>query len=264
MSKVAVVYWSGTGNTETMAGFVESGAKAAGAEVTVYTASEFTPELLTQFDAVAFGCPSMGADNWKKANSNPCSQAVKPGFPAKESPFSALMAGATANGCAPGKRPAKTTAPFWCATASSAVKRRTTRPKPPAKPWARRLPDFLPIRGGFSPPAFYSFHKCFFCETFSIFSYATENRLSSAGFSVRMGSTKNKSRRKRRLLRRRAPEQPLVFRVSRKTSAAHERGKTTPFPSGEKPHLWENQQASAVSRRDTRRGQQRKSAALFR
>ena len=34
MSKIAVVYWSGTGNTEMMAEKVVEGAKAAGAEVT--------------------------------------------------------------------------------------------------------------------------------------------------------------------------------------------------------------------------------------
>ena len=33
MSKIAIVYWSGTGNTEAMANFVADGAKAAGAEV---------------------------------------------------------------------------------------------------------------------------------------------------------------------------------------------------------------------------------------
>ncbi len=40
MSKVAVVYWSGTGNTEAMANAVVEGAKAAGAEVELFTASE--------------------------------------------------------------------------------------------------------------------------------------------------------------------------------------------------------------------------------
>ena len=51
MSKIAVVYWSGTGNTEAMANEVAEGAKAAGAEVDVLTAS-----------AVAFGCLAMGAE----------------------------------------------------------------------------------------------------------------------------------------------------------------------------------------------------------
>ena len=41
MSKIAVVYWSGTGNTEQMAGFVTDGAKSAGAEV--LEESEFEP-----------------------------------------------------------------------------------------------------------------------------------------------------------------------------------------------------------------------------
>ena len=40
MSKVAVVYWSGTGNTESMAAQVASGAKEAGAEVDLLTAGE--------------------------------------------------------------------------------------------------------------------------------------------------------------------------------------------------------------------------------
>ena len=83
MSKVAVVYWSGTGNTETMAGFVESGAKAAGAEVTVYTASEFTPELLTQFDAVAFGCPSMGAEQLEESEFEPMFASCEAGLSGK-------------------------------------------------------------------------------------------------------------------------------------------------------------------------------------
>ena len=41
MSKVAVVYWSGTGNTEEMANKVAEGAKAAGAEVEVISADDF-------------------------------------------------------------------------------------------------------------------------------------------------------------------------------------------------------------------------------
>ena len=61
MSKIAVVYWSGTGNTEAMANSVLSGAKAAGAQAELFTASEFGAEKLAQYDAVAFGCPAMGA-----------------------------------------------------------------------------------------------------------------------------------------------------------------------------------------------------------
>ena len=66
-----------------MAGFVESGAKAAGAEVTVYTASEFTPELLTQFDAVAFGCPSMGAEQLEESEFEPMFASCETGLSGK-------------------------------------------------------------------------------------------------------------------------------------------------------------------------------------
>lgn len=62
MSKVAVVYWSSTGNTESMAEFVAQGARSAGADVTVATAADFDTASLGSYDAVAFGCPAMGAE----------------------------------------------------------------------------------------------------------------------------------------------------------------------------------------------------------
>ena len=62
MSKVAVVYWSGTGHTEAMAGSVADGAKAAGAEVKLFTSAEFGPADVSGFDGIAFGCPAMGAE----------------------------------------------------------------------------------------------------------------------------------------------------------------------------------------------------------
>lgn len=60
MSKIAVVYWSGTGNTEAMAEEVANGAKAAGAEVESFTTDDFAADKMNDYDAVAFGCPAMG------------------------------------------------------------------------------------------------------------------------------------------------------------------------------------------------------------
>ena len=71
MSKVAVVYWSGTGNTEGMANQVVEGAKNAGAEVSLFTAAEFSSEKMDAFDAVAFGCPSMGAEQLEESEFEP-------------------------------------------------------------------------------------------------------------------------------------------------------------------------------------------------
>ena len=71
MSKIAVVYWSGTGNTEAMAAMVAAGAKEAGAEATLFTSGEFGPDCMDSFDAIAFGCPSMGAEQLEETEFEP-------------------------------------------------------------------------------------------------------------------------------------------------------------------------------------------------
>ena len=60
--KAAVVYWSGTGNTEAMSNAIAEGMKGKGSEVTVFTASEFGADKVAEFDDLAFGCPAMGAE----------------------------------------------------------------------------------------------------------------------------------------------------------------------------------------------------------
>lgn len=60
MSKVAVVYWSQTGNTEAMANAVAEGIKEKGVEAVLLTASEFEASMMDSYDSVAFGCPAMG------------------------------------------------------------------------------------------------------------------------------------------------------------------------------------------------------------
>ena len=62
MSKVAVVFWSGTGNTEAMADAVAQGARGAGASVDVLGPSDFNATKVTAYDGIAFGCPAMGAE----------------------------------------------------------------------------------------------------------------------------------------------------------------------------------------------------------
>jgi len=62
MSKVAVVYWSGTGNTQMMAESVAAGAQAQGAEVSMFGPAEFTADMVAGFDGIAFGCPAMGSE----------------------------------------------------------------------------------------------------------------------------------------------------------------------------------------------------------
>ncbi len=71
MSKVAVVFWSGTGNTEAMAGAVEEGAKNAGATVSVIGSDDFTKDQVSEFDAIAFGCPAMGVEVLEESSFEP-------------------------------------------------------------------------------------------------------------------------------------------------------------------------------------------------
>ena len=77
MSKVAVVFWSGTGNTEAMANKVADGAKAAGAEVQVLTPETFDAAKMDEFDAVAFGCPAMGSEVLEEMEFEPMFSACK-------------------------------------------------------------------------------------------------------------------------------------------------------------------------------------------
>lgn len=71
MGTMAIVYWSGTGNTEAMAQAVAAGAQETGAAVTLCTAAEFDAGLLEQFSAVAFGCPAMGAEELEETEFAP-------------------------------------------------------------------------------------------------------------------------------------------------------------------------------------------------
>ena len=77
MSKIAVVYWSGTGNTEAMAGAVAEGAKGKGAEVSLLTSAEFDASMMDQYDAVAFGCPAMGAEVLEESEFDPMFEGCK-------------------------------------------------------------------------------------------------------------------------------------------------------------------------------------------
>ena len=72
MNNVAVVYWSGTGNTQAMA---EAVANAAGAEL--FTADAFSGEKMDAYDAIGFGCPSMGSEQLEESEFEPMFEGCK-------------------------------------------------------------------------------------------------------------------------------------------------------------------------------------------
>lgn len=62
MSKIAIIFWSGTGNTEMMANAIADGAKEAGAEVSLLPVTATSSDQAAGFDRLALGCPAMGAE----------------------------------------------------------------------------------------------------------------------------------------------------------------------------------------------------------
>ena len=71
MKKTAVIYWSGTGNTEAMADLVANAATAAGASVDKFTASEFNVSSAGDYTGFALGCPAMGAEQLEESEFEP-------------------------------------------------------------------------------------------------------------------------------------------------------------------------------------------------
>ena len=137
MSQIAVVYWSGTGNTEAMAQKVAEGARGAGAETQLFTACEFDASKMDEFDAIAFGCPSMGRRTAGRQRVRADVRRLPRELRAKRTRCSAPTAGATASGCAIGASVSRRTARSCSAKrASSATRRPTTMSRLPAASWA--------------------------------------------------------------------------------------------------------------------------------
>ncbi len=84
MSNVAIVYWSGTGNTEAMAELVAQGVTAKGSKATLIQASDFTVDRLDDFDAFAFGCPAMGDEELEDSEFLPMYDEVEPMLPGRK------------------------------------------------------------------------------------------------------------------------------------------------------------------------------------
>lgn len=77
MSKVAVVYWTGSGNTEAMAAAVAEGAETKGATVEQILAADFSLSAAEEYNAYAFGCPAMGAEELEDSEFQPMWDEVK-------------------------------------------------------------------------------------------------------------------------------------------------------------------------------------------
>ena len=77
MSKIAVVFWSGTGNTQTMAEAVAAGAGEKGADVSLIEAGSFNADQAAEYEGIAFGCPAMGDEVLEEDEFEPMFTAVE-------------------------------------------------------------------------------------------------------------------------------------------------------------------------------------------
>lgn len=81
MNKVAIVFWSATGNTESMANCIAEG---AGAAAEMVSCGDMTTDKLAQYDVVAFGCPAMGAEQLEEGEFEPMFAALESALSGKK------------------------------------------------------------------------------------------------------------------------------------------------------------------------------------
>lgn len=67
MAKIVVVFWSQTGNTETMAKAIAEGA----GNCDIFNVSDFDAQKLLTYDSIAFGCPAMGNEELEDSEFEP-------------------------------------------------------------------------------------------------------------------------------------------------------------------------------------------------
>ena len=131
MNKVAIVFWSATGNTETMANCIAEGAGASG---TIVPCTEMTPAKLAEFDVVAFGCPAMGAEQLEESEFEPMFAALEGSLNGKK----IALFGSYGWGCATGHSAHRMTAHSCSARkGSSATKPPMMTCRLPAVSWAQ-------------------------------------------------------------------------------------------------------------------------------
>ena len=74
-----------------MANAVVDGAKEKGADVTLYECADFRPELVADYDAIAFGCPAMGDEVLEEDEFEPMFDGCKAELKDKKSHCSDLI-----------------------------------------------------------------------------------------------------------------------------------------------------------------------------
>lgn len=81
---IKIAYWSGTGNTENMAKYIEEGLVAGGCEVHTAHVSNISIEEIIDAELIALGCPSMGSEQLEEDEMEPFVEALLPHIQGKK------------------------------------------------------------------------------------------------------------------------------------------------------------------------------------
>jgi flavodoxin I len=77
MNKVAIIYWSGTGNTKIMAELIAKGAENQGALVSLKEVADATNRDIEETDVIVLGCPSMGDEVLEESEMEPFVKSIE-------------------------------------------------------------------------------------------------------------------------------------------------------------------------------------------
>lgn len=78
MSRIRIVYWTGTGNTETMAEAIVAGIEAAGAEAELINVADTSADECKDLPYIILGCPAMGNEELEESEFAPFFEELLP------------------------------------------------------------------------------------------------------------------------------------------------------------------------------------------
>ena len=81
---ISIVYWSGTGNTQSMAEAIGRGVEAAGKEANVMEVGSADAAALAAESVFALGCPSMGSEQLEESEMEPFVEALEASVSGKQ------------------------------------------------------------------------------------------------------------------------------------------------------------------------------------
>lgn len=76
MKKLAIIYWSGSGNTQIMAESILEGANESCSDVDLFEVNEVDESVVDKYEVLALGCPSMGAEVLEESEFEPFMESI--------------------------------------------------------------------------------------------------------------------------------------------------------------------------------------------